>query len=40
MLHGFGNNAANWFDLGFVDILKEHFFLIMPDARGCGHLHR
>jgi pimeloyl-ACP methyl ester carboxylesterase len=36
MLHGFGNNSQNWFDLGYVDILKQHFFLIMPDARGCG----
>ena len=37
MLHGFGNNSQNWYDLGYVDILKSHFCLIMPDVRGFGH---
>lgn len=36
MLHGFGNNSQNWYDLGYVDILNKHFYLIMLDVRGFG----
>src|SRR6056297_1491358 len=36
MLRGFGNNSQNWYDLGYVDILKQHFYLIMLDVRGFG----
>ena len=36
MMHGFGNNSQNWYDLGYVDILKQHFYLIMLDVRGFG----
>lgn len=36
MLHGFGNNSQNWYDLGYVNILKQHFYLIMLDVRGFG----
>jgi|GEM_PF-3555201 len=36
MLHGFGNDSQNWFELGYVDILKEHSYLMMPYVRGYG----
>lgn len=36
MLHGFGNNSQNWYDLGYVDILSRHLYLIMLDIRGFG----
>ena len=36
MLHGFGNNAQNWYDLCYVKLLEPHYFLIMIDNRGFG----
>lgn len=36
MLHGFGNNSQNWYDLGYIDILKQHFYCVMLDVRGFG----
>ena len=36
MLHGFGNNSQNWYDLGYVEILSQSLYLIMLDVRGFG----
>lgn len=36
MNHGLGNSVANWYSLGFVDLLKPHFCLVMYDGRGFG----
>jgi pimeloyl-ACP methyl ester carboxylesterase len=34
--HGFGSSWAAWRHFGFVDQLKLHYRLIIPDARGHG----
>lgn len=34
--HGFGGSSADWLDFGLVQPLKNHYRLIMPDARGHG----
>ena len=36
MNHGLGNSVANWHQLGYVDKLSPHFYLIMYDGRGFG----
>src|SRR5690606_21601827 len=34
--HGFGGSGADWLDFGLVRPLRDHYRLIMPDARGHG----
>ena len=36
MHHGFGNCIDDYFDLGYVDALKDSFKLVMVDGRGFG----
>jgi len=37
VLHtGFVGAARDWYDLGYVDALKEDYLLILPDPRGQG----
>ena len=36
MQHGFGAFLEIWYDLGYVDALKDDFHLIMIDSRGHG----
>lgn len=34
--HGFGGFSEIWYDIGFVDEMKDDYQLILMDARGCG----
>lgn len=34
--HGNGNSLENWKQFGYVDYLKNYFYLILVDARGFG----
>lgn len=36
MNHGNGNCLDDWYTLGYVDLLKDDFQIIMVDARGFG----
>src|SRR3989338_3632322 len=36
MNHGLGNSVANWYSLGYVDLLAPHVCLLMYDGRGFG----
>ena len=36
LYHGFGGSCAGWLDFGGVDTLRQHYRLIMIDARGHG----
>jgi pimeloyl-ACP methyl ester carboxylesterase len=35
--HGFTDSMATWYELGYVDMLKPDYRLILIDARGHGH---
>src|SRR5690242_19479497 len=35
--HAFTDSAETWYELGYVDALKEAFRLILLDARGHGN---
>ena len=34
--HGFGDSLESWYELGYVEALKEDYRLILIDARGHG----
>jgi pimeloyl-ACP methyl ester carboxylesterase len=34
--HGFGDSVESWYELGYVDALKDDYRLILIDARGHG----
>jgi pimeloyl-ACP methyl ester carboxylesterase len=34
--HGYGNALESWYELGYVDALKDKYQLILIDARGHG----
>lgn len=34
--HGFGDSLESWYELGYVDALKDEYRLILLDARGHG----
>lgn len=34
--HWFMGSYRTWYDIGWVRVLKPHFYLIMPDHRGYG----
>ncbi len=34
--HGFGDSLESWYELGYVDALKDEYQLILIDARGHG----
>jgi pimeloyl-ACP methyl ester carboxylesterase len=34
--HGFGDRVETWYELGYVDALKDDYRLILIDARGHG----
>ncbi len=34
--HGFGDSLESWYELGYVDALKDEYRLILIDARGHG----
>lgn len=34
--HGFFGSLEDWYEYGYVDALKDHFRLVMIDARGHG----
>jgi len=34
--HGFSDSPETWYDLGYVDALKQQYQLILVDARGHG----
>jgi len=36
MLNGFGNCVEDWYELGYVDALKNDYQLILMDGRGFG----
>lgn len=35
--HGNGNSLQNWRDFDYITPLKEHFYLVLVDARGFGN---
>lgn len=36
MTHGLGNSVKDWYTLGYVEQLSQHFNLVMYDCRGFG----
>lgn len=34
--NGYGNSLEDWYDLGYVDILKDDYQLVLIDGRGFG----
>ena len=36
MHHGFGGFLETWYDMGYVEGLKDEYQLVLMDARGCG----
>lgn len=34
--HGFGDSLETWYELGYVDVFKDEYRLILIDARGHG----
>jgi pimeloyl-ACP methyl ester carboxylesterase len=34
--HGFGDSLESWYELGYVEALKDEYRLILIDARGHG----
>lgn len=34
--HGNGSCAQDWYDMGYVDLMKDHYQLILFDMRGYG----
>src|SRR6266567_2587371 len=34
--HGFGDSLESWYELGYVDALKDEYRLVLIDARGHG----
>ena len=38
--HGNGNRLNDWYSLGYVDALQDHFQLVLIDCRGFGKSSR
>ncbi len=34
--HGIGNCVTDWYDLGYIGALKDHYRLILIDSLGFG----